>query len=173
MVRAGDQRVDVCLHLTSRQILSSFAIHAFYSNTSFSSMEEDARSTPARRSSSRNKGTRCFIQLHVFNASGDHLACDRRCLNKAELNQSRKLHLLPCFRCLPGGCPALVLVLVPPDLCTACCSGAFRLNFHPGLAEKCWAALSTQGFRPPNGKLTALIRRALPVPADLTHTYIS
>lgn len=28
VVGAGDQRVDVCLRLTSRQILSSFAVHA-------------------------------------------------------------------------------------------------------------------------------------------------
>lgn len=45
MMRAGDQRVDVCLPLKSWQILSSFA----FTQTLVFPSTEDLRSTPAPR----------------------------------------------------------------------------------------------------------------------------
>lgn len=82
-MRAGDQHVDVCLHLKSWRILSSSAFHAFTQTLVF----------PPQRRIYAARQLHASYQLHVFNASGDHPACDRRCINKAELNQSWRLNL--------------------------------------------------------------------------------
>lgn len=149
MMRAGDQRVDVCLHLKSWQILSSSAIHAFTQTLVF----------PPQRRIYAARQLHASYQLHVLKASGDHPACDRRCRNKAELNQSWRLNLsLGLFfdafmTVLPAPAEpnwSVSVDVCPPDLRTARCSDAFRLDLHPGLVPKCWDALSTQVCHLPN-----------------------
>lgn len=76
MVGAGDQRVDVYLHLNSRQILSSFAVHTFSQTLVF---PPQRRIYAARRLALLIAEQRTAASFSC--ASGDHPASDRQYLD--------------------------------------------------------------------------------------------